>query len=212
MLDFNQLLDFSLECFPPQISMTMNWVGMIILVIIGLIGMKLVQWALNNHHFRLKTIELSLPIGLSMEIQRNEATMYIANRIYVELMTRKAATLFDPEHDIIWDVYDSFYILFKGIREELKNIPGEYLNDYSSSRELLELGITILNNGLRPHLTKHQARYRTWHRIQEKKYPELPPQELQQKYPDYQALVEDLQAANRQMMQWTTTLEQLLKT
>ncbi|MFK7799871.1 MAG: hypothetical protein AB8E82_20625 [Aureispira sp.] len=165
---------------------------------------------MKKNHYRLNSMELSLPMGLSISVERNEGTLYIANRIYVELMTRKAALVFDPEHDNLIEVYNSLYVLFKTIREELKSIPGGYLKGYPTSQELLNLGITILNMGLRPHLTQYQARYRTWHAIEQPKYLELSPQLLQKKYPDYKALVEDLQAVNTQINSWTEELGKVL--
>lgn len=211
MPDFNKLLHFTIDWLPPQMTFTINWVGISLLLIGGLILIKLIRWLMKRNHFRLNQVQLSLPMGISVGIQRNEATLYIANRIHVELVTRKAALIFDPEHDNLLEVYNSLYALFKNIREELKNIPGGYLKDYPSSQELLDLGIAILNNGLRPHLTQHQARYRAWYNRQHQLNPDLPPQQIQVKYPDYQLLIEDLQAVNRQVITWATQLKKLLK-
>lgn len=211
MPDFNELLHFTIDWLPPQMTFTINWVGIALLLIGALITINLIRWLMKRNHFRLNQVQLSLPMGVNVGIQRNEATLYIANRIHVELVTRKAALVFDPEHDNILEVYNSLYVLFKNIREELKNIPGGYLKDYPSSQELLDLGITILNNGLRPHLTQHQARYRAWYNRQHQLNPDLSPQQLQVKYPDYQLLIEDLQAVNRQVITWATQLKKLLK-
>lgn len=210
MPDFNKLLEINLSWLPPELNFTMNWIGILLLLTIGFILLKLTQWVMRKNSFRVNKVQLSLPFGISVGIQRNEATLYIANRIYTELITRKAALIFDPEHDNLLEIYNSLYVLFQTIREELKNIPGGYLKDYPSSHQLLELGIMILNNGLRPHLTQHQARYRTWYTNQQVLYPELSPQVLQQQYPDYKELVEDLQAVNRQVITWADELKRLI--
>ena len=211
MPDLNKMLDVTLGWSPPQMNILINWLGLVVIFVVLCIGIPFIKWLMRKYHFRFNSIELSLPMGLNVAIERNEATMYIANRIHLELVTRKAALLFDPDNDNLLEVYNSLYVLFKTIREELKSIPGGYLKDYPSSHQLLELGIAILNNGLRPHLTQHQARYRAWHTNEQPNYPALSPQQLQKQYPDYQALIEDLQAVNRQISSWAVELERLLK-
>lgn len=73
----------------------------------------------------------------------------IAYKIYTELTTRKAALLIDHDGDVINEIYDSWYALFKVIREELKNLSGKSILE-SDSKELVEMVTQILNKGLRP--------------------------------------------------------------
>src|SRR6266540_6667680 len=49
----------------------------------------------------------------------------IAHQAWVEMRTRKAAILFDPGHDVIAEVYNSWYELFRALRELAKNVPAE---------------------------------------------------------------------------------------
>jgi hypothetical protein len=205
-----KFITVNMDWWPPVLEIQVNWLGLVVSIVFFILLIMLIKWLMKKNHYRLNSMELSLPMGMSISIERNEATLYIANRIYVELMTRKAALVFDPDHDHLIEVYDSLYVLFKTIREELKNIPGGYLKGYPTSQELLSLGITILNMGLRPHLTQYQARYRTWYAIEQPKYPELSPQLLQKKYPNYEALVEDLQIVNVQISAWAKELGKLL--
>lgn len=205
-----KFITVNMDWWPPVLEVQINWLGLVASIAFLVLLIMLVKWLMKKNHYRLNSMELSLPMGLNISIERNEATLYIANRIYVELMTRKAALVFDPDHDHLIEVYDSLYVLFKTIREELKSIPGGYLKDYPTSQELLSLGITILNMGLRPHLTQYQVRYRTWYATEQPKQSELPPQLLQKKYPNYDALVEDLQTVNAQISAWTDELGKLL--
>lgn len=148
-------------------------------------------------------------------IKSNEVTSSIAHRIYVELMTRKAALEFNPEQDVIEEVYSSWYELFKILRNELKEVPGKYLkNDKSSTSALAELTIEIMNSGLRPHLTKYQADFLKWYKIEKDKDINrlLSPQEVQKKYPKYGELVEDMKNANRILYEYALTIEQIVKT
>lgn len=206
----NKFITFEIDWWPPLLELQVHWLGLLLTIACFFLVVLIIKWLMKKNHFRLNNIELSLPMGLRISVERNEGTLYIANRIYVELVTRKAALVFDAEHDNILEVYNSLYVLFKTIREELKNIPGGYLQDYPSSQQLLDLGIMILNNGLRPHLTQHQARYRTWYTTEQANYPNMSPQLLQQKYPDYTALVEDLQVVNVQINSWAEELRKLL--
>ena len=61
---------------------------------------------------------------MTFKVKRNTENLFIANRIYLELVTRKAALPFDEDNDVIVEVYDSWYTLFSTIREEIKNVPG----------------------------------------------------------------------------------------
>ncbi len=210
MFDFNDLLQFTIETDPTRMVLTINWLIMVIVLLVFSLLWWLIKKKMQQKHFRFRSVQLILPMGISVGIERNEATLHIANRIYTELVTRKAALLFDPANDHVLQVYDSLYVLFQTIRKELKEIPGGYLRDYPDSQKLLELGISILNDGLRPHLTQHQARFRSWYNHAILEQPQLAPQALQQQYPNYEALVKDLQTANQQINEWANQLKKLL--
>ena len=58
----------------------------------------------------------------------------------------------------------------------------------------------VLNDGLRPHLTKWQARYRKWEKQASEK--EGTPQDIQKSYPEYVELIEDLRKTNQKMINY----------
>lgn len=67
--------------------------------------------------------------------------------------------------------------------------------------ELIELATKVLNNGLRPHLTKWQARYRKWYESAVKESDaKLSPQDIQKQYPYYDKLLSDLIETNKRMI------------
>jgi len=141
----------------------------------------------------------------SYTLERDYTNVEIAHRIYIELITRKAAIPFDEENDIIVEVYKSWYNLFGIIREEIKGINGNTLLDDNNSLPLIELTTAILNNALRPHLTKHQGRFRKWFETSNKG--NEAPQSIQKKYPDFDNLVTDLKAVNSILVEYANQLK-----
>ena len=78
--------------------------------------------------------------------------------------------------------------------------------------EILEdILIKTLNYGLRPHLTRWQAKYRRWYEqaIKEDDNKKLSPQEIQKNYDEYDELVFDLKQINKQMVQFAEELKKL---
>lgn len=65
----------------------------------------------------------------------------LAHEAWVEITTRKAALPFDDEHDVVVEVYSSWYELFRALREVAKNcrlarVSGRTATPPSSSRFL----------------------------------------------------------------------------
>jgi hypothetical protein len=60
--------------------------------------------------------------------------------------------------------------------------------------------------GLRPHLTQWQARFRRWYDHEVSQHPELSPQEIQQRFQQYQELLKDLRTANKELLQLAQAL------
>ncbi|MGL1861444.1 MAG: hypothetical protein OCC46_02845 [Pseudodesulfovibrio sp.] len=141
----------------------------------------------------------------SYTLERDDSNVEIAHRVYVELITRKAAIPFDEDNDIIAEVYNSWYILFGIIREEIKGINGHTLLVDKKSLPLIELTIAILNEALRPHLTKYQGRFRKW--WDEENRGAESPQRSQRLYPEYSDLVADLKAVNAVLVSYADQLK-----
>lgn len=141
-------------------------------------------------------------------IQRSTISVEIAYRIYIELITRKAAIPFDEENDIIVDVYNSWYNLFGVIREEIKQLDGDTLIIGNKTQALINISTDILNLGLRPHLTKFQGRFRKW--LVEHDSNDQSPQEIQRNYPEYTLLVHDLKLVNNTLIEYASNLNELI--
>ncbi len=143
------------------------------------------------------------------EISPNTEDLQIAHRIWTELKTRKAALPFDPEHDVITEVYDSWYVLFGKTRDLIANIPATLIQKDHSTREIVRISLAVLNDGLRPHLTRWQARYRSWYATQKEELAVRSPQEVQKDFPGYEELIKDLITVNEGLIKYAEQLYHL---
>jgi hypothetical protein len=205
----------SINYIKPSISIESNWyiVGGFIFIILSIPFLKRrFGNQINNIFVSEMTFEINTPIfKCNTKLQRSYQNLYIANRIYIELVTRKAAILIDENKDVIFEVYDSWYILFKKIREEIKNLPGEVLVHNQNSKLLIELTIQILNEGLRPHLTEYQAEFRKWYSYKIKE-DERSPQEIQKDFPKHLELFESMLKVNELLILYSQQLKQFIYT
>lgn len=172
--------------------------ALVIYLIIKLI-LKLIKGRVS-----IKTITIN---GISVDLECNGYVKKLANEVWIELSTRKIALPFDEENDVIVEVYNSWYEVFKRFREILKELP---TNNNKEVEKLSLLILKILNEELRGHLTKWQARFRKWYKENENIIGE-DPQEIQKKYPQYKELVKDLKRVNNNMIIFTEELDKIRK-
>jgi len=147
--------------------------------------------------------------GTRWRIERNRDTAQLAHQAYVELITRKAGIMFEEENDVIVEICDSWYVLFGEIRSLSRKIDSEAIAKNSDLRSLHELLISVLNKGLRPHLTQWQARFRHWYAEEVKNSPGVSPQDLQRQYPQYADLISSLRESNRLLIELNAELRVL---
>lgn len=184
-----------------------NWLAVVFTLVLVLGISFLMKQCFNYVNKKSVTIdEVNLGIGnSSVKFSYSKKDQEIAYKIWVELSTRKIGLRFDKENDVIKEVYDSWYKFFETARELLKDIPG---NRIPYSGDLIELTEKVLNIGLRPHLTKWQAKYRRWYE-EELKRDSGTPQDIQKKYPEYDALVEDLIETNEKMIEYKKLMKRI---
>lgn len=206
------LLKISFSPILPSISLSTNWFFIIAIIIVWFAGRAIFK---KITRFQLVPVEVTVGTKnlIKYVIERNEENLQIAHRIYIELITRKAAIEIDPENDVIEEIYNSWYDLFSVIRDEIKNIPGKSLQKNMATEKLIEFTVKILNEGLRPHLTKYQAEFRRWY-ISEKndsKNENLSPQQIQQKYYKYEEIIEDMKNVNKILFEYGEQLKKLIQ-
>jgi len=208
-----KLIELSFDAKKPAMMLESNWffMGSIVFLLMLLLFFKL--FFFKNFFLQEMSLEIGGKPKVSFKVQRNDENLYIANRIYMELMTRKAAIMIDENDDVIEEVYDSWYKLFCVIREEIKSLPGKYLKKHDPSAALVGLTRRILNEALRPHLTRYQAKFRKWYDYA-KKQPEnimRSPQEVQRKYPFYDELISSMKEVNMILIDYANELDKLIK-
>lgn len=159
---------------------------------------------------RFKGVKFSFK-GPEVEICPDHEIRRVAYQAWVEIQTRKAGLLFDEEHDVIAETYDSWYELFGVLRALSKTIPAECYADDDDARKLVGVLLESLNEGLRPHLTRWQARFRRWYTAAVAKdgAAARPPQEVQRDFPQYAELVADLKAVNKRFVDFASALHRL---
>lgn len=155
------ILDFTFDNWYTLV-LKLNWLAVVIIIVMifamACLWDKCIKYTVKKS---LMVDEVSLGIGNSqVKLKYNKKDQEIAYKLWVELSTRKIGLDFDPENDVVFEVYDSWYNFFTIARELMKEIPVERLK---YSPELIELTETVLNRGLRPHLTIWQAKYRKWY-------------------------------------------------
>lgn len=162
--------------------------------------------------YRYNLVKLDIKLGNvgSAEFRPNKTDLQIAHKIWTELITRKAAIPIDKENDIIEEIYDSWYALFQKVREFISEIPAELIRKNKSTKEIVRIATQTLNEGLRPHLTMWQARFRTWSSSKKDKMMDMTPQEFQKDYPQYKDLIDDLMKVNAQLMQYAQELKKII--
>lgn len=139
-------------------------------------------------------------------LKPTQETAGIAHRAWAEIMTRKAGLPFDEDHDVIVEVCDSWYSLFGEFRTLVKGVPVDKLRASEDAQKLCDLLVVVLNNVLRPHLTRHQAKFRAWYKVEALKSVGEPPQAIQRRYPGYDDLVKDLKTTNDDFVNFADAL------
>jgi hypothetical protein len=177
---------------------------LLVLVLLGI----LLRFSIRR--YRLVKLDIALGNIGKAEFRPNVEDLQIAHRIWTELVTRKAAIPIDPDHDVIVEVYNSWYTLFTKVRELVANLPADLVRREKSTREIVRIATATLNEGLRPHLTQWQARFRNWYEANREQLKDKSPQELQKEFPEFNELISDMLKINSQLIAYANELKKLL--
>ena len=191
------------------------WLLMAGIVLSGL----LVAWRIYAGGFTFKSFELDqADIGIGdqkFSFKPNMTDKQVAYAIWVELSTRKIGLPIDFEDDVISEIYDSWHGFFTVTRELVKGIPAQKVKR-DSTQKIVRLSIEVLNEGLRPHLTRWQARFRHWYDRELKKYDDSPgeevldPQLIQERFPKYDELKADMERVNQSLIKYRQQMHRLV--
>jgi len=176
------------------------------------IAIAILVFLIRNFWHRLEIVRVNVDLGGvgQVELRPNLDDVQIAHRIWVELVTRKAALPIDPERDVIIEIYDSWYALFGKVRKLLGDVPSQLIRKEKSTRKLIGIFTETLNRGLRPHLTEWHARFRSWYSQHSNELNEKTPQQLQKEFPEYERLISDIKIVNQQLVQYASELQKVI--
>jgi hypothetical protein len=202
---------------PQTWSIGLELGGPMLVLVILLSCTAVLIWLLPRLRNRelLEIDQAEIGVGDSKLIFRPNLTdRQVAYAIWVELSTRKIGIPIDLQDDVIVEIYDSWYNYFSVTREMIKTISVSKVRG-PSTRAIVNMSIDVLNQGLRPHLTKWQARFRHWHEKELKRKDEsgvevIDQQLLQQKFPQYQELKTELLEMNRKLISYRIAMQQIV--
>lgn len=200
---------FSIKFGWGGIDVHLGWLIFLLLVLI--FAIPFTRHFLQKGKWTASKVKMTFPNLFEIEICPDYETARVAYQAWVEIRTRKVGLQFDPDHDVIAEVYDSWYQLFQVLRDLAKTIGVQHLKDCEETQKLVTVLIKVMNEGLRPHLTQWQAKYRRWWEaaLKNTDYKELTPQEIQQQYPYYDELVDDLKRLNSNFVEFAKALRAL---
>lgn len=173
-----------------------------------------VQFIRGRVFFKRSEIEISeAEIGIGnnkIKLTPNYTDKQVAYKIWVELSTRKIGIPLDLKHDVIEEVYNSWYQFFTITRELMKEIDVRKINR-DDTKNIINISMGVLNEGIRPHLTEWQAKYRRWYRValDNEDNKSKTPQEIQASYPYYQDLCADLTRVNSNLLRYRDVMKQV---
>lgn len=175
-------------------------------------GLLFLVWFLRKKAF-WDVVEAEIPFSGfgKVKIRPSHEDIQVAHKAWVELVTRKAGLPLDEEHDTIVELYSSWYELFREMRNLAKQIPAEKIRKHPDTQELVRLLVDVLNQGLRPHLTRWQSRFRRWYdeAINKDENKGRTPQEIQRDYPGYTELITDLKVVNEGLVKYTAFIRRV---
>jgi hypothetical protein len=178
------------------------------LIVIRLGGLHL--WSPSRRRFEIDQAQFGL--GQQKIILRpNETDRQIAYKIWVELSTRKIGLPVDLDDDVIAEIYDSWYHFFSVTRDLIKDVPVSKFRR-KDTEQIIRLSIEVLNQGLRPHLTKWQARFRRWYEraLETDESATLHPQDIQKNFADFAELSADMQVVNQRLISYRDKMYELV--
>lgn len=184
------------------------------LLVLFFLLFKVIQPTLKN--YKADEITIREPFtGTQIKIKPSLEDKKIAHRIWTELVTRKAALPFQRDKDVIIEVYDSWHTVFQCVREQIAALPVEKLcgREKKDTEKLIDISMMVLNDGLRPHLTEWQAKYRAWYKLarEDDSNKSASPQDIQRTYVYYEQLVSDIENVNKKLQLFADELKTFVR-
>ena len=186
---------------------------LLLLLVIALaifLGIKLAFGSFGWRRFDIDEADFGLG-SQRIRLRPNDTDREIAYKVWVELSTRKIGLPIELTDDVIVEIYNSWYNFFSVTRELIKSVPISKVRR-KDTQQIIDLSIEVLNTGIRPHLTKWQAKFRRWYEnsLDDAANRASTPQAIQRKFPDYASLSEDLMRVNQQLIRYRDKMYEIV--
>lgn len=187
------------------------WVVMLILLPVAawLLYVK-ISSGITRKTFEFNEAEIGIGTQ-KIKIKPNYDDIQIAYKLWIELSTRKIGLPIDFDNDVLIEIYSSWYEFFQITRDLIKSLPVQRVRKYESTREIVRISIDVLNEGIRPHLTQWQARFRRWyeHEADKAELRGVAPQQLQKEFPEFKRMVDDMKDVNARLIKYRESLRDI---
>lgn len=150
---------------------------------------------------KIKKVSFSLPFGIgSVEWEADPTERKAAWSLYIELVTRIAVQPLEADNGLLREALASLYNLFPVTRQVLK----ESGPDVGASLDSVGgIAIAVLNNGLRPFLSKWHPLLQTW---EAQRPPHLSLKEHERQWSEESKLREELELLRKDLEQYANAL------
>ncbi len=161
----------------------------------------------NRAHAKLKKVSVNLPFGIGgAEWEADPTERKAAWALYIELVTRIAIQPLETEQGLLREAFTSLYSLFASTRQILR----EAGPNVGVSRDSVGgIAIAVLNNGLRPFLSKWHPLLQVW---EAQRSPQTSPIEHEQSWEHAMTLRGELEALRRDLEQYAKALAKIAGT
>lgn len=160
----------------------------------------------------MPNFKISFPLLFDAQynIELEKTDIEVAWNIYCELQTRVGIIDFNEEEDIISICFESWYSLFKVVREQLKELKVPIKKSKSTeSKNLDQILLSLLNDHMRPFLRKWHYNFKSYW---EKKYESgKNPIEVQKSFPNYSDLINDIHIMEKKLKEILNALEKIVR-
>ncbi len=211
--DWREIANVGVKDGSLQLTFGPSVICFVVVAAVALLLWRVIISQRGLRRFEVVEAELNIADIGRVTLRPNDEIVRIAYQAWVELSTRKVGLPFDENHDVISEIYSSWYDAFARLRDLAKTIPCHQFRDSKDTRELVDVMVRVLNDGLRPHLTMWQAKFRRWYttECQKKENTSDSPQTIQRRFPEYKALVADLVRIQSQIVQYRNFLWSVAK-
>jgi hypothetical protein len=197
------------------IVVRVSWLGGVVVLAFALIVyiiVLLVQryiGGMGRKAIEIDQVELGIG-NQKIKLKPNEVDRQVAYKIWVELSTRTIGLPISFEHDVLFEIYNSWYNFFSVTRDMIKDVPVSKLHR-ADTRKIINLSIDVLNEGIRPHLTEWHARFARWYEhVAATEDFAISPQEIQRKFPYYNDLKADMEKVNERLMRYRAMMKEVV--